>query len=448
MATGLESMRARCSQVRSALRWPRRRGADARSGPAATPAESDPLQLSAAAPPEELCAGLVLGAAQAGASDIHVESGPAGAAVRYRIAGVLEPIMSIPPDRAPAVVDRFLALARDASGGERQDGTFRIDGERPIDVHLSALPNVHGYTLVMRVIDAEAPLQTLAALGYGGATVDVLRAVLNRRGGLVLVTGPSGSGKTRLLYAALQYLNNGTRTLVSIEDIVERRIAGVNQIAVGPRDSAVASVLRSVLRHNPDVVMVGEIRDPEVAQAVAEATYAGHLVLGSLHTTDAVSGLSRLVNLGVEPVMVAESLAAIVAQRLVRLLCRHCRVPTTPVEARALGDQHGVDPIPVRRGPGCAMCRFTAYSGRTPVVEAFVPDEPVRDLIARSPHPAAIRAMLKVRGFSTLRDGALALLADGLTSIEEVERLLPPEGAGAARPASRAKVVMHPSAGR
>lgn len=375
----------------------------------------------------DLCNHLVARAVDAGASDIHIECTHEGAVARFRIGGVMEAIATIPPTAAPAVSNRFKIMARAdiAVRMKPQDGAFalQLDGRR-IDVRFSSVPTITGEKLVMRVIDSRSPLQGLDQLGYHAELVDRLKRALARPDGLVLVTGPTGCGKTTALYAALDLLRTRALNIVSVEDPVERRVTGVTQIPVNPRAGATfASVLRSLLRQDPNVIMVGEIRDPEVAGILGQAAYTGHLVLSSLHTTDSVTAIVRLMNLGLEPFKIAESLSGILAQRLVRKLCPECKVPASA--AVEPGDT-GAPPVTgaFAIGPGCPACRFSGYAGRTVLAELLTPDSGLREVIARGASAAELRAAMRAAGVPTMQDRAHALVAEGLTTIGEVERVL------------------------
>jgi type IV pilus assembly protein PilB len=315
-----------------------------------------------------------------------------------------------------------------------QDGSFRLKvNGRAVDVRLSTLPTVDGEKIVMRVIDSQSPLQTIDRLGYDDETLARFQRALSRPDGLVLVTGPTGSGKTTALYAALGHLRTGRTNIVSVEDPVERTINGVTQIPVNTRaGNTFQTVLRSLLRQDPNVIMVGEIRDAEVAQIVGQAAYTGHLVLSSMHTADTATAITRLTNLGLEPYKVAESLSAVVAQRLVRSLCLHCRRANSEFEARRRGQEHNVSSIPYSPGPGCDHCKFTGYSGRLPVTELLTPSEDLRDAIVRGATAHEIRVAMRAAGVPTMREQALRLVVAGRTSIEEVNRVLSAESAGAA----------------
>jgi type IV pilus assembly protein PilB len=381
-----------------------------------------------ASPVIDLCNQLIGRAVEVGASDLHIECTGEGASVRFRICGVLEPVMTLPASASHPVLNRFKIMAKaDISVRFRpQDGAFRVVvNGRPIDVRLSTLPTVGGEKIVMRVIDSHSPLQALDRLGYDDQTMARLRKSLLRPDGLVLVTGPTGSGKTTALYAALGHLRTGQTNIVSVEDPVERTVAGVTQIPVNGRSgNTFPIILRSILRQDPNIIMVGEIRDSEVAQIVGQAAYTGHLVLSSLHTTDAASAVTRLMNLGLEPFKIAESLTAVLAQRLVRCLCPHCRRMHDDLEARRLGSAHGLKSIPASAGPGCEHCKQTAYLGRAPIAELLTPSEELRMTIARGATSHEIRAAMNASGMPSMRHQALALVTAGITSIEEIDRVL------------------------
>jgi type IV pilus assembly protein PilB len=399
-----------------------------------------------ASPLIDLCNQLIGRAVEVGASDVHVDCTSAGASVRFRICGVLEPVMTLPASSSQPVLNRFKIMAKAdiAVRFRPQDGAFRVSvNRRPVDVRLSTLPTIDGEKIVMRVIDSHSPLKGLDDLGYDDATMTRLRNSLKRPDGLVLVTGPTGSGKTTALYAALGCLRTGKTNIVSVEDPVERTVAGVTQIPVNVRaGNTFPVILRSMLRQDPNVIMVGEIRDAEVAQIVGQAAYTGHLVLTSLHTTDAASAVTRLMNLGLEPFKIAESLTAILAQRLVRCLCPQCRQTHNDFEARRLGQAHGMKTIPASAGPGCKHCKETGYLGRVPVAELLTPSEELRATIARGATAHEIRAAMHAAGMPSMRQQALTLVAGGVTSIEEVDRVLATEGNETVRSRARRRVLV------
>jgi type IV pilus assembly protein PilB len=376
----------------------------------------------------DLCNHLIGRAVDVGASDIHVESGSTGTLVRYRICGVLEPVLTLPAAVSHPIRNRFKILAgADITVRHKpQDGSFRLTmNERPIDVRLSSMPTVDGEKLVMRVIDSHSPLQTLDNLGYDPDTLVRLERALSRPDGLVLVTGPTGSGKTTALYAALGHLRTGRTNIVSVEDPVERTVPGVTQIPVNGRaGNTFPAVLRSMLRQDPNVIMVGEVRDAEVAQIVGQAAYTGHLVLSSLHTVDTATAITRLTNLGLEPYKIAECLSAILAQRLLRSLCPHCKRVNSEFEARRLGVENHLAAVPASAGPGCERCKHTGYGGRVPIAELLTPSDDLRDAIVRGATAHEIRAAMRASGAPSMRDHAMRLVSEGVTSIEEVNRVL------------------------
>ena len=388
----------------------------------------------------ELCDQIVAAAIGAHASDVHLEPLIDGLLVRFRIDGILETVFTVPHEAMSQVTNRFkvLASADIATKHRPQDGAFNVsvDG-RDVFVRFSTLPTVHGEKIVLRVIDSEHRLVTIDALGYEADATARLQRALDRPDGLVLVTGPTGSGKTTALYAALAHLRNGRRSIVSVEDPVERRIDGVNQIPVNNASgNSFAAVLRSVLRQDPNVLMVGEIRDEEVAQIVGQAAYTGHLVLTSMHTADAASAMTRLVNLGLEPYKVAESLSAIVAQRLVRRLCPSCKVPEP-----AAAPQSPLRPVTsrMRRGPGCTDCKLTGYVDRVAVAEVFTPTDAMRVAIAKGITAVELKQQMKESGHRSMRDAAMRLVDEGVTSLDEVNRVLvEDEGEKTATPAAAA----------
>ncbi len=394
-----------------------------------------------------LCSQIIIGAVSDHASDIHLEPFADHCLIRYRISGILEPVLSIPQEATSHVVNRFKIMARAniAMKHQPQDAQFRVSvGDANVDVRLSTLPTVHGEKIVMRIVDSRSPLQSLDALGYEAGTMERLRRALARPDGLILFTGPTASGKTTALYAALNELRTGRTNIVTVEDPVERYVPGVNQTAVNAKAGTnFAAVLRSVLRQDPNVIMVGEIRDPEVAQMVGQAAYTGHLVLSSLHTIDSAAAIGRLQNLGLEPFRIAESLVAVFAQRLVRQLCPSCKVAIPEAEARTLGEAHGISAVVSRSGHGCERCRQTGYVGRVPVAEVLTLDEALRAEVRGGSGERELRAAMRASGYRTMREAALDLVGAGLTSLEEINRVLADEDApAAAEPRTRKHILI------
>jgi type IV pilus assembly protein PilB len=413
-----------------------------------TPVESVEAATAAvnASPVIELCNHILAGAVQAHASDIHIEPFAGSASVRYRISGILEQVITLPKEARPHITNRLKILAKTniAVKHSPQDGAFRIlVGGRPVDVRLSTLPTVHGEKIVMRIVDGTSELQTLDRLGYDPPTSDRLRRVLKRPDGLILFCGPTASGKTTALYASLNELRTGRTNIVTVEDPVERYVEGVNQIPVNKTAGAsFAQVLRSVLRQDPNVIMLGEIRDSEVAQIAGQAAYTGHLVLSSLHTVDAPTAIGRLVNLGVEPYRVSEILNGVFAQRLIRRLCPECRILLDTHEGRRLGEEHGIRSVVARAGRGCDRCRNTGYLDRIPVAEALVPDDGMRRMIRDAASATDLRAAMRQAGFRSMRDVALDAVSHALTSIDEVNRVLADDDAVRVQARSKHRVLI------
>ncbi|HEY3382052.1 MAG TPA: type II/IV secretion system protein [Vicinamibacterales bacterium] len=399
-----------------------------------------------ASPVIELCNHILAGAVQSHASDIHIEPFAGSATVRYRISGILEQVIELPKEARPHITNRFKILAKTniAVKHRPQDGAFRVRvSGRAVDVRLSTLPTVHGEKIVMRIVDGTSELQSIDNLGYDAATSERLKRALKRPDGLILFTGPTASGKTTGLYASLQLLQNGRTNIVTVEDPVERYLEGINQIPVHKESgTGFTQVLRSVLRQDPNVIMIGEIRDSEVASIAGQAAYTGHLVLSSLHTIDAPSAVGRLLNLGLEPFRVSEILNAVFAQRLLRRLCPDCRATIPADEARRLGEAHGIKAVVARPGSGCDRCRQTGYLSRMPVAEALVPDDAMRRMIRDSASAVDLRAAMRQAGFRSMRDVALDAVAQGITSIEEVNRVLADDDTARVQTRTRQRVLI------
>jgi type IV pilus assembly protein PilB len=376
----------------------------------------------------DLCNQIVATALAAGASDIHIEPALQGAVVRHRVSGILEPLLNLPESAVRGVTNRFKLMAKAdiATKMKPQDGAFRVEIEsQTADVRLSTIPTIHGEKIVMRVIRGGDSVLSIDTLGYDSKSTKTLIEALSKPDGLVLVTGPTGSGKTTVLYAALQFLATGRVNIVTVEDPVERQVEGVTQIPVHTKSgTSFANVLRSVMRQDPNVIMVGEVRDNEVADIVGQAAYTGHLVLSSLHTIDAASAITRLVNLGLQPFKIAESLNAVIAQRLVRKLCTQCSIKNDDATAERLGAQHGLPRIGASVGRGCSHCKQSGYSDRVAVPEILVPDDALRLAIRNGAGVGEIRAAMHAAGSASMRETALALVVEGITSIEEVNRVM------------------------
>ncbi len=367
-------------------------------------------------------------AVAARASDVHVEPQDGSLRLRHRVDGLLRDVEALRSDEHAAIVSRVKILANLDIVERRlpQDGRCRVTVEgRAIDVRVSCLPTMHGESVVLRLLDkSNAPL-TLPQLGVGGRIEERLGKLLRVNQGIFLVTGPTGSGKTTTLYAMLQRLNDPARKLITIEDPVEYELPGIHQMQVRPRIGLeFANVLRSVLRHDPDVIMVGEIRDLETAAMAIQAALTGHLVLSTLHTNDAASAVTRLADMGVEPYLMTAALRGVMAQRLVRTLCADCRQPdqSGPAALRTLDPGLSVESGEVYRPAGCDKCGGTGFSGREAIAELMVIDEPMREIILRRGDVAEITAKAGAAGSETMRRDGLRKVLAGRTSIDEVLR--------------------------
>jgi type IV pilus assembly protein PilB len=377
------------------------------------------------APIIKLVHSIVAQAIQQGASDIHVNPEEGDTRVLFRVDGVLAPAATIKRKMAAGVVSRIKILA-DLDISERrvpQDGRFAltVDGRR-VDIRVVTLPLVYGEGAVMRVLDKSVVVDGLDSLGMQPAEAKRFRAAIKRPNGAVLVTGPTGSGKTTTLYAALHAVNDGERSVLTIEDPVEQRIAGIKQMQIAPKAGVTFDVgLRSMLRADPDVIMVGEIRDRETAHIAVEAALTGHLVLSTLHTRDAPSALGRLIDMGIEPFLVSSAVDCIVAQRLVRALCQHCKqpqkLPAAVLEEHDLAGAEPFEPI------GCSRCAGSGYRGRVGLYEVMTVSERVRAMILAHASVDDIVTVAVEEGMMRLRDDGLQKVRDGLTSLAEVERM-------------------------
>jgi general secretion pathway protein E len=391
------------------------------------PEPEDLLESQDDAPIIRLINVLLTEAIKQNASDIHIEPFESRMLVRFRIDGVLREMLQPPRAMAPLLVSRIKVMARLDIAEKRlpQDGriSLRIAG-RAVDVRVSTLPSGHGERVVMRLLDKQAGRLDLEQLGMPVQLRDHADALIHKPHGIILVTGPTGSGKTTTLYAALARLNNATRSILTVEDPIEYYIDGIGQTQVNTKvDMSFARGLRAILRQDPDVVMVGEIRDLETAEIAVQASLTGHLVLSTLHTNTAVGAVTRLRDMGVEPFLLSSSLIGVMAQRLVRLLCPHCRQP----HAATRGDCSllGVDPNqpPTIYAPaGCERCKHTGYAGRGGVFELVLVDDRMRTMIHDGAHEQALDAHARRKTPSLRQDGIRRVLA-GETSLEEVLRV-------------------------
>ncbi|TAH36340.1 MAG: type II/IV secretion system protein [Planctomycetota bacterium] len=385
-----------------------------------------------AAPIVRLLDSILTRAVRDRAADVHFEPYQGDFRIRMRVDGVLYEIDPPPAHLAPAIISRIKVLANLDISETRlpQDGRVMmvVDG-RQVDFRVSTVPIQGGESVVLRVLDRVNLRLDLRQLGLEPDEMEQLQAFVNLPHGIVLVTGPTGSGKTTTLYSLLQQMNKPEVKVLTVEDPVEYDLEGIVQVPVKEEIGvSYARVLRTMLRQDPDVILVGEIRDPETAQIAVEAALTGHLVLSTLHTNDAPSTVTRLVDLGVEPFLLAATLEGIVAQRLVRCVCTACAAPYRP--DRALLEQAGAAPDQnYMRGKGCDRCHFTGYTGRTAIYEILPMDDALREQFLLDPSTVALREQARARKMRTLRERGLALARAGRTSLEEILRETQAEGA-------------------
>jgi type IV pilus assembly protein PilB len=366
------------------------------------------------------------------ASDIHVEPGERNLKVRYRIDGVLHEVMS-PPKSVQAGITSRLKIMADINIAERripQDGRIGLKVQnKAIDIRVATLPTVYGEKIVMRLLDKSSVLLQLQDLGFQPQNFQRFQESYKKPYGMILVTGPTGSGKSTTLYATLNILNQPTVNIITVEDPVEYRLAGINQIQTNNKAGLTFSAaLRSILRADPDIILIGEIRDRETAQIAVEAALTGHLVLSTLHTNDAPSAVTRLIEMGIEPFLVASSIDCILAQRLARKLCDRCKEPYMPTAEELLTAKfpwvEGEEIPKLFKAVGCTSCGKTGYKGRMAVHEVLTVTEDVERLAVERASSEEIARMAQSQGMATLRDDGLEKVRQGLTSIEEILRVV------------------------
>ena len=391
----------------------------------------DLLEADDAAPIIKLVNGLLSQAVKDRASDIHIEVFEQELVVRFRVDGMLYDVLSPPKRFHPAITSRVKVMSGLNIAEKRlpQDGRIRVRiAGRDIDIRVSVIPTAFGERIVLRLLDRAQALVdvNLDRLGFSGNNLRKIDRLIRQSHGIILATGPTGSGKTTTLYASLSRINSPDKNIITIEDPIEYQLHGIGQMQVNPKiDLSFANGLRSILRQDPDVIMVGEIRDSETAEIAIQAALTGHLVFSTLHTNDSFGALTRLVDMGIEPFLVSSSVMAVLAQRLVRVLCTDCREPHTPSASEL--NRIGLTPAqcsrPIYRAKGCRACRNTGYRGRSAVHELMVVDDDVRDLVMKKADASSIRRVCTSKGMKILRqDGAERVLA-GQTTIEELLRV-------------------------
>jgi type IV pilus assembly protein PilB len=367
-------------------------------------------------------------AVKEGASDIHIEPGETKLKVRFRIDGILFEMMNPPPGMSAAIASRLKIMANLDISERRvpQDGRIRASvGGRKLDLRMSTLPTGYGEKIVMRILDQKSIQVELDNLGFDPETLHVWKSAIDEPHGIVLVTGPTGSGKTTTLYASLRTLDRNKMNISTVEDPIEYHLDGITQTQMHEKiGMTFAKALKALLRQDPDVIMLGEIRDHETAHTAVQAALTGHLVLSTLHTNDAPSSVTRLVNIGLEPFLVGAAVNAVLAQRLVRRLCSQCRAEKPPTEEMAEFLQiQGMATDKMWMPSGCEKCRSTGYSGRVGIYELLAVDDSLRDVIARNPNVSEFKRLCMERGMTTLRTDGLRKASEGRTSVSEVLRV-------------------------
>jgi general secretion pathway protein E len=387
--------------------------------------------LASEAPVIRLVNLLIAKAVESRASDIHIEPFENRLRVRYRTDGVLRDAEA-PPNRLRAAVISRIKLMAKLNIAERrlpQDGRIKLAVRgKEIDLRVSTIPTMHGESVVLRVLDRDSVVLDFAALGFQDANLEPFLGALERPDGILLVTGPTGSGKTTTLYTSLIRLNTPERKILTVEDPIEYHLEGVNQIQVKPQiDLSFANVLRSILRQDPDIVMIGEIRDLETARIAVQAALTGHLVLSTLHTNNAAGTITRLLDMGVEDYLLTSTINGIAAQRLVRTICADCREPYEAlpelVDQLQLARYTEAPSITLYRGVGCAKCHGTGYPGRTTIIEILVMDDAIRRLVLQKAEAGEIQRVAAAAGMRTMYEDRIRKAMAGITSIEEILRV-------------------------
>lgn len=388
----------------------------------------DLLDATDEAPIIRLVNSVLFQAVRQRASDIHFESFERGLVIRYRIDGVLYPVLTPPKHLQASIIARIKIMAGLNIAEKRlpQDGRFAIrTAGKDIDLRVSVLPTSHGERVVLRLLEKETRLLNLSEMGFSGGRLATIHRLIQLAHGMILVTGPTGSGKTTTLYAALSHINSSDKNIITIEDPVEYQLPGIGQMQVNPKiNLTFAAGLRSILRQDPDVIMIGEIRDRETAEIAIHASLTGHLVFSTLHTNDAASAATRLIDMGIEPFLVASSVVAVLAQRLIRKICPDCKTPYTPsAEELSRLELPPQKDITLYRGVGCQACSQTGYRGRTGIFELMVLDDEIRRLIGSKADASAIKQAAVAKGMITLKQDGAERVLQGQTSLEEVMRI-------------------------
>mgnify|MGYP000560231292 CR=1 FL=1 len=389
---------------------------------------ADLLDDTSDAPIIKLVNHVISQAAKARASDIHIEPYQDSFKIRYRVDGILYDLLTPPKGIQAALISRIKVMSNMNIAEKRlpQDGRLQVKiGDQDIDVRISTLPTAFGERVVMRLLNKSSSLLELSELGMAPERLDLLKKLVTSPNGIILVTGPTGSGKTTTLYAVLSSINKPEINIITIEDPIEYQLKGISQIQVNPKiNLSFARGLRSIVRQDPDVILVGEIRDRETAEIAVQAALTGHLVFSTLHTNDSASAITRLVDIGVEPFLISSSVIAVAAQRLVRVLCPECKEPYTPSDVMLEGigiDKALLDRHTIYQAKGCPNCFHTGYRGRVAILEIMLMDENLKSVILTTFDANVIKN--HARGMITLRQDGIEKVLRGLTTIEEVVRV-------------------------
>lgn len=372
---------------------------------------------------------MILEAVHDGASDIHIEPEEKRLKMRFRVDGMLREVPSPPKHLQSALISRIKILAELDIAERRipQDGRFNIRMEgKEIDVRVSCLPTMYGENVVLRLLDVSGALLPLTHLGFSKDVFDRYQQLIQEPYGIILVSGPTGSGKTTTLYSSLDKINTVEKNIITIEDPVEYRLTGIRQTQVNVKvNLTFANGLRSILRQDPNVIMVGEIRDKDTAEIAIQAALTGHLVFSTLHTNDAAGAITRLIDMGIEPFLVASSILGVLAQRLLRTICKECKTEykPSPESLKFLGGELPAEGTRFFKGAGCPKCMETGYKGRIGIFELMIPDEKVRELTMKKGTRGEIKKHAQWLGMKTLREEGVRKIQEGLTTIEEVLRV-------------------------
>ncbi len=386
----------------------------------------DLLEQSDENPVIRMVNSLLLEAIQSNSSDIHFEPTELGLSIRYRIDGVLQQKHTPPKEYQLQILTRLKVMAKMDIAEHRlpQDGRIKLHhGGREIDFRVSTLPTVYGERIVIRILDRGNVVLGLDRIGMNALHLIQLRKFISMPEGIVLVTGPTGSGKTTTLYSAISEINDKERNIITVEDPVEYKIAGISQVNVNPRiDLTFARGLRHILRQDPDVIMIGEIRDKETAEIAIQASLTGHLVFSTLHTNDAPSALTRLADMGIEPYLLASSILGVVAQRLVRKICPECKIEYMP-SREEMKEMGCLNPLPLYKGLGCAACFGTGYKGRLPVYELMNVSSRIKEQVLKSQDSEELRRVAISQGMISLFENGVQLALQGKTTSAEILRV-------------------------